>query len=394
MAIKRLHYFDHQFLVEKDFTDEQAYHIGMRRRVTRVLHTFGITEGLEVRKTGNREVTVKPGVAIDKDGREMVVEPTEDRVLDLSNVTTFPVGATVHVTIGYDQRETDPSTATGAPGNTRITEEPKVEAKTTAPPTDGTVVRLAQFTLVGGNVPGALNDPLDGGVRQAAGARLGPASVAEPNLAAGLLAKLNAPLVSLDGVSNPGGNIDLLTAPGITITPNNAAKTITIGQNVTAAQVGALPANQYELDKRVLSAFQFSQADATGATRSVAVGFQPRLVLAIANCQAFLGGPGGRTYGGGSVGFFESLAGQQRCFGFAMTRISNTDWFTRPSGAAVGLCSALFFDSSVVPNQGESISVTMTLTATGLTATLTRSNLAPAALASFDISVNLFCMGA
>jgi hypothetical protein len=34
MPVKRLHYFDHQFLVEADFTDEQAYHVGMRRRLT------------------------------------------------------------------------------------------------------------------------------------------------------------------------------------------------------------------------------------------------------------------------------------------------------------------------------------------------------------------------
>ena len=45
MAIKRLRYFDNQFLVEADFTDEQKYHLEMRRRLNRALHSFGIAAG-------------------------------------------------------------------------------------------------------------------------------------------------------------------------------------------------------------------------------------------------------------------------------------------------------------------------------------------------------------
>ena len=73
MSIKRLNYFNHQFLEEKDFRDEQQYHLEMRRRLNRSLHIWGIAEGLEVARSGNREVTVAPGFAIDREGRELVV---------------------------------------------------------------------------------------------------------------------------------------------------------------------------------------------------------------------------------------------------------------------------------------------------------------------------------
>ncbi|NIO07769.1 MAG: hypothetical protein GTO40_07075, partial [Deltaproteobacteria bacterium] len=54
----------------------------------------------------------------------------------------------------------------------------------------------------------------------------------------------------MDGVSNPGGNVDLIQTNAITITPNDGANTITFGEthsarpdnphSVTAAQTGAL----------------------------------------------------------------------------------------------------------------------------------------------------------
>ena len=63
-------------------------------------------------------------------------------------------------------------------------------------------------------------------------------------------AQVGAP-TSIDGVSNPGGNIDLVAANTVTIAPNDAGNQITIGEshsartdnphNITAAQVGAVP---------------------------------------------------------------------------------------------------------------------------------------------------------
>lgn len=173
MAIKRLRYFDNQFLVEADFTVEQKYHLDMRRRLNRALHTFGIAEGLEVAKSGNKTVTVRPGTALDRDGREIIVET--DQVINLP--AQAPAGETIFIAIAYQEKDTDPS-KTGIPGNTRVTERfIPLEAVTTAPPTDGTVVRLASFKLDGSaNVPGNVNDLFDGGVRKRASSVTDPGS--------------------------------------------------------------------------------------------------------------------------------------------------------------------------------------------------------------------------
>lgn len=425
MAIKRLHYFDHQFLVEADFTDEQKYHLEMRRRLNRVLHTFGIAEGLQVVKKTNKIVTVSPGVAIDHLGREMIIEADQD--IDLSAITT---AVPAFITIAYDEQQTDPSTATGAPGNTRFTEQPILQAVTTPPPTDGSVIRLARIDLTaGGNVPGNVNDAFDGGVRQTAGPRgeRGPASIdgvsnpgGDVDLVAGAGIAITADqanrrvtiatsgpqgLVSLDGVSNPGANIDLVPAQAIVITPNDAANQITIGENhsiqtgnvhgLTPANlqtIGALLAVEYDLRQRALGTAQFTAADANGSTRTVNVGFQPRLVLVIGSAQASLTG---RTYGGGVTAFQDFENNVVRCSGFGVTRSSNTDWFCRVFDFA-GLYQGIFFNQDQTPNQAEDLRVAVaSVSAVGLSLQLTRSVVGAGnvPLPNFTITLNLFCMG-
>jgi len=223
MPVKRLHYYDQQFLVEADFTDEQKYHVDMRRRHTAALHTFGIAQGLEVIRSGTRQVTVKAGAAIDRSGRELVLE--SDTVIDLSNLTTFPGGQPVFVAIAYQETQTDPSTATGAPGNTRVTETPALQATTAAAPTDGSVVRLARFDkTAAGDVPGNLNDALDGGVRQFASAKLGVASVPDNSLSSALLSRISLAETHANTVGNPHGTtaaqINALPTAGGTIAGN------------------------------------------------------------------------------------------------------------------------------------------------------------------------------
>jgi len=238
--IKRLHYFTHQFLVESDFTDEQQYHLAMRRRHNAALHDYGVADGLAVTRSGDREITIQPGMAIDRDGHELVL--LDSRGVSLSNTAAFPGGATVHLTIAWHEEESDPSTATGVTGNTRITETPQVLASTTAPAGDGSVIRLARFTLTGGgNVPGNLGDVFADG-RQLAGAALAPASVATDKLADGavdenkLSASARGKLVTHgDGHDHSGGD-------GAQI--RHSALTLDGGSNphgTTAADVGALP---------------------------------------------------------------------------------------------------------------------------------------------------------
>ena len=150
---KRTHYFDHQFLREADFTIEQEYHTGMRRRHNRLLHTWGIADGLEVPDppAGSTAVTINEGTAYDSQGQEIVL--AESRPLELSG---FPGNADVFITIAYAEELTDPSAETGAEGNTRSTENPLIEASQSrpAPSEVGTKIVLAQVSRTGNTVRG------------------------------------------------------------------------------------------------------------------------------------------------------------------------------------------------------------------------------------------------
>jgi hypothetical protein len=77
--IKRMRYFQHEFLDAEDFNDEQEYHRQMRYRHNRDFHTWGIGHGLEVglaedQETGSEtKVTVSPGTAVDGEGKEIIL---------------------------------------------------------------------------------------------------------------------------------------------------------------------------------------------------------------------------------------------------------------------------------------------------------------------------------
>ncbi len=162
--IKRMRYFDQQLLVLKDFTDEQGYHREMRRRHNQALHTTGVATGLDVSKTGAKEVTVKAGMAIDNLGQEVVLDA--DTKIDLSNATLFPPNSSALVTISYDTTATDPY-ASDTTQNTRIKETFRLAAakETTGTPPDPTAVQLARVVLdAQGNIA------LDFSVRRVAGA--------------------------------------------------------------------------------------------------------------------------------------------------------------------------------------------------------------------------------
>lgn len=141
MFIKRLNYFTHQFLREQDFKDEQAYHLEMRRRHNRSLHGWGVVTGLEVQKKGEREITVSPGMAIDKEGRELVLPEAVTR-----DFGSFERSSHVYVTIAYAERwdEADHQAAGGVEGYTRLTESPEIKETKQDPAKDGSVVTLAR----------------------------------------------------------------------------------------------------------------------------------------------------------------------------------------------------------------------------------------------------------
>lgn len=86
-ALARVQYFDKQFLRVDEFRDEQLYQLALRRRHNITQHIWGIVRGLELALEDESAVVVRPGVAIDGYGRELVLEAkkrlTEDAFHDL-----------------------------------------------------------------------------------------------------------------------------------------------------------------------------------------------------------------------------------------------------------------------------------------------------------------------
>ncbi len=78
--LARLNYFNGQRLEATDLKTEQSYHLDVRRRLTKALFTPGIAAGLEVTKsaTSAHGVMVSPGVAIDNQGREIILLEARD----------------------------------------------------------------------------------------------------------------------------------------------------------------------------------------------------------------------------------------------------------------------------------------------------------------------------
>ena len=76
---RRNTYFNGKLLVEKDFCDEQAYHVGKDWLHNSLLHGEGTVCGLRVSPHPNincqeRFIVIEPGVALDCKGREIIVE--------------------------------------------------------------------------------------------------------------------------------------------------------------------------------------------------------------------------------------------------------------------------------------------------------------------------------
>jgi hypothetical protein len=167
--IKRPNYFNHQFLDEKDFQSEQAYHLAQRRLHNRTLHKWGISEGLTVEQSGSREVKIQPGVAYDREGREIILDAPVTR-----EIGAHP-GGEIFVTIAY--RETfhkdDLQTGEGVENYRRITEVPEIHVHAQAPPANAAVIELARVTLdASGNILS-----IDASNRVHAGTHIGQRSI-------------------------------------------------------------------------------------------------------------------------------------------------------------------------------------------------------------------------
>src|SRR5947207_6074204 len=72
--IKRVSYFDKQFLRKEDFSAEQTYHKVQRRQHNSNLHGWGVVEGFDVPFVRDATAAgVNAGVAVDSNGFELVL---------------------------------------------------------------------------------------------------------------------------------------------------------------------------------------------------------------------------------------------------------------------------------------------------------------------------------
>lgn len=109
--ILRLNYYERQFLGSRDFQDEQAYHIEMRRRHHLAHHTWGAVTGLDIVKDATTKIwSVQPGFAIDGRGREIVVSEAEalDTKVIGDRLAGMALPAELKVWIAYDTETAEP----------------------------------------------------------------------------------------------------------------------------------------------------------------------------------------------------------------------------------------------------------------------------------------------
>jgi len=125
--IKRLRYFTGQYLEEKDFSDEQQYHLDAARRSARALYGAGVLDdGFRVKvqvDEAGREVrngiSIESGLALDAQGRQIVLLAQTD--IDLPAGTA--AAQDYLVTVRLNEQASDPQVVgANVSDNTRISE--------------------------------------------------------------------------------------------------------------------------------------------------------------------------------------------------------------------------------------------------------------------------------
>jgi hypothetical protein len=176
--IERLRYYDGEYLRSYDFTDEQSYHLEMRRRLNHRLHLHGIVYGLHLVQDQDSPpppqipfFSIAPGMAIDREGREIFLPAPYS--LSPQNVLMRPGLSAGDYELWLCYQETQ----TGLPAagyrdcnsknqNTRWLETFQVVLKPLKPkpgdyvPPDCGGVRLGVVTLSGSNQISQVNDGL------------------------------------------------------------------------------------------------------------------------------------------------------------------------------------------------------------------------------------------
>jgi hypothetical protein len=181
-SLARLNYFNGQRLEATDLKTEQSYHVDVRRRLTKALFTPGIAAGLEVTKsaTSTHGVIISPGVAIDNQGREIILLEAKDLLVVGAPAPLKGVAFGNFVAIEYGEDLTTPvlsgctprgvQPARGAPS--RIVLDPRILFLDRWPSEESGRIVLAQVELAQNCVVTRINT----GVRRYVAAAKPPAT--------------------------------------------------------------------------------------------------------------------------------------------------------------------------------------------------------------------------
>ena len=139
---ERPRYFTGQMLTPEDLDQEQEYFRERARRHNRLLHGWGVVDGLGVEQgPGKNRLTIGPGYALDPHGDEIVVE--RPVTVDLSARLR---GKRLHVAVRYDERPSRPVPTPTGEEHTRVCETFAVEIVARVP-TKSRLVFLAELEL-------------------------------------------------------------------------------------------------------------------------------------------------------------------------------------------------------------------------------------------------------
>ena len=318
MVIKRMNYYNGEFLKEDDFRVEQQYHVDMLKAHNKNLHSWGIANGLDIFKIDKRKVTIKRGMAIDTVGRQIIVEADIEE-----EIPEYISAPELYLTISYDEVDTDPIDYISGIGslNTRTEEKYLIE-----------FLNKSKFESVDSSAPLRIllarvildNDKtisdIDSRGRKYAGTKtenyavkfdsnVGHKHTGRPD---------DGPVISHSDLNNvlPANTNSTDTTANKHVSDDLAKSwqdhinNTDNPHNTTAAQLSDYLSKLFI----VPTVLQFNNSDSNGATRKSRIGFKPKIALVSGGFDVTLGkeidGRKKGTYGSSFSGFWISSSEQ------------------------------------------------------------------------------------
>ena len=101
---ERNNYFFGKLLTVRDFENEQRYNNDKRRLGNRFLNGSGVVTGLDVVLVDDQTISVEPGMALDFQGREIIVdEPIFKKINMIEGFETLKGKKSIYLCIAYEE---------------------------------------------------------------------------------------------------------------------------------------------------------------------------------------------------------------------------------------------------------------------------------------------------